>query len=173
MQTKIQQSNIANFIFGDNLMSPLWLVIRLYVGYEWLIAGWTKIWSPVWTGPQAGVAVNGFLNGALAKTTGLHPDVSSWYAYFIEHFAINHTVAFSYLVAYGELAIGITIILGLLVGISSFFGMFMNLNYLFAGTVSINPQLVVLQFLLILAWRTSGYIGLDRFVLPKLFPKKK
>ena len=173
MQTKIQQSRLANFAFGDMSLSPLWILIRLYVGYEWIIAGWGKIWSPVWVGPQAGVAVKGFLMGALSKTTGEHPDVSSWYAYFVQHFAINHTVMFSYLVAYGEVAIGITLILGLLVGISSFFGMFMNLNYLFAGTVSINPQLVVLEFLLILAWRTAGDIGLDRFVLPKLFKKKK
>lgn len=173
MQTKIQQSRISNFMFGENYLSPFWFLLRFYVGYEWLMAGLVKIWSPVWVGPQAGVAVKGFLMGALSKTSGQHPDVSSWYAYFIQHFAMNHIVMFSYLVAYGEVVIGITLILGLLVGVSAFFGMFMNLNYLFAGTVSINPQLVVLEFLLILAWRTAGYLGLDRFVLPRLFRKKK
>jgi thiosulfate dehydrogenase [quinone] large subunit len=44
----------------------------------------------------------------------------------------------------------------------------MNLNYLFAGTVSINPLLGVLQLFIILAWRTAGWIGLDRWLLPKL-----
>jgi thiosulfate dehydrogenase [quinone] large subunit len=46
--------------------------------------------------------------------------------------------------------------------------MFMNLNYLLAGTVSINPVLFVGGIGLILAWKVAGYIGLDRFVLPKL-----
>ncbi|MCF7843367.1 DoxX family membrane protein [Candidatus Gracilibacteria bacterium] len=173
MRIKIQQSRLADFAFGDTSMSYLWTIIRLYVGYVWLMAGWSKIWSPVWVGPQAGTALNGFLNGALSKTSGLHPEVTSWYAYFIEHFALNHTVLLSYLVAYGEVAVGVALIVGLLVGVSSFFGIFMNFNFLLAGTASINPQLVILQFLLILAWRTAGYIGADRFVLPRLFRKKK
>lgn len=172
MQTKLHQSRLAEYFFGDTIFAPLWLIIRLYVGYSWITAGLSKISSDVWVGAQAGTAVKGFLLGALTKTSGAHPDVSSWYAYFIEHFAINHTVLFSYLVTYGEIAIGVTLILGLFVGISSFFGAFMNFNYLFAGTVSVNPQLIVLQFLLMLAWRTAGHIGLDRVILPKISRKK-
>jgi thiosulfate dehydrogenase [quinone] large subunit len=135
------------------------------------MAGWGKVLSPVWTGSQSGVAVRGFLTGALAKTTGEHPDVSSWYAFFINHFAMNHTVLLSYLVAYGEVAVGVGLILGLFVGITSFFGMTMNFNYLFAGTTSVNPLFILLELLLLLAWRTSGYIGLDRFMLPKVLRK--
>lgn len=172
MQTKLQPSRLATFFFRDTILAPLWLLVRVYVGYAWLMAGWAKVTSPLWTGSQAGVAVQGFLMGALNKTTGEHPDVSSWYAYFIEHVALNHTALLSYMVAYGEVAIGIALILGIFVGISAFFGLFMNFNYLFAGTVSINPELAVLEFLLILAWKTAGYLGGDRFILPKLFTRK-
>ena len=44
----------------------------------------------------------------------------------------------------------------------------MNLNYLFAGTVSINPLLFLIQLFLVLAWRTAGWYGLDRYILPYL-----
>ncbi len=172
MKIKIQRSRSADFVFGDTMLTPLWLVLRLYLGYAWLMAGWEKITSAVWVGPQAGVALHGFLANALTKTAGDHPDVSSWYAYFLSHVAMNHTVLLSYLVAYGELAVGIALILGLFVGITSFFGITMNFNYLFAGTTSINPLFVLIEIFLILAWRTAGYIGLDRFILPKLFKKK-
>ena len=169
--TQIQQipePRVSKFLFGDTRMAWVWLIIRLYVGYEWLIAGWGKVNNPLWVGDHAGTAVKGFLMGALAKTTSAHPDVSGWYASFIQNFALHHTVFFSYLVSYGELLVGAALILGLFTGIAAFFGTFMNLNYLFAGTVSTNPILATLGLFLILAWRVGGWIGLDRYVLPAL-----
>ncbi len=165
---EVPEPPISRFFFSNTKMSWLWLIVRLYVGYEWLIAGWHKLGAPTWTGDKAGTAVKGFLMGALAKTEGAHPDVAGWYGDFISNFALNHTVGFSYLVVYGEIAVGIALILGLFTGIAAFFGTFMNLNYLFAGTVSSNPILLALQLFLILAWRIAGWIGLDRYALPKL-----
>jgi thiosulfate dehydrogenase [quinone] large subunit len=88
--------------------------------------------------------------------------------HIINHVALPHAALFSYLVTYGEILVGVLLILGLLTGIAAFFGTFMNLNYLFAGTVSINPLLGLLGLFLILAWRVAGWYGLDRYVLPKL-----
>ncbi len=173
MQTKIQHSRIATYLFGNYSLAPLWLILRIYIGYEWVLAASEKMFSPVWIGSQTGVALTGFLKGSLAKTTGAHPDVSGWYAYFIQNFALNHTVLFSYLVTYGELAVGVALIFGVLVGVSSFFGMVMNFNFLFAGTASINPIMTLIEIFLLLAWRTAGYYGLDRYVLPRLFKQRK
>jgi len=158
----------ARFLFANTNMAWFWLLVRLYVGWEWLYAGWEKIQNPVWVGSKAGVAVSGFLQGALAKTSGPHPDVSGWYGAFIQNFALHHTVFFSYLVSYGELLVGIALILGIFTGIAAFFGTFMNLNYLFAGTVSVNPLLLVLQLFLIMAWRVAGWYGADQWVLPAI-----
>lgn len=169
--TEIPASKLSHFIFANLNLSWLWLIVRIYIGYEWLIAGWEKFINPAWLGNAAGTAVKGFLSGALQKTTGSHPDVSAWYAYFIQHVAIPHTIIFSYLVTYGELAIGIALILGAFTGIAAFFGIFLNLNYLFAGTVSTNPLMLILQIFLILAWRTAGWIGLDRYALPLLLQR--
>ncbi len=164
-EIQIPEPKLSRFIFTDTRMGWFWLVVRLYIGYEWLIAGWDKFISPAWTGANAGVAVKGFLMGALQKTTGAHPDVSSWYASFISNTAIHHTAFLSYLVTYGEMAVGIGLILGAFTGLAAFFGVFMNLNYLLAGTVSTNPVLMVIGLFLMLAWRNAGSIGLDRFIL--------
>jgi len=72
------------------------------------------------------------------------------------------------MITLGELLVGVALIVGFLVGVAAFFGAFMNLNFLLAGTVSINPTLFTLGILLVLAWRVAGYIGLDYYVLPKL-----
>lgn len=164
----IPEPPLSRFLFADTNLAPLWLVLRLYVGWEWLVAGWGKVTSPLWVGPKAGVAVAGFLHGALTKTAGQHPDVSGWYGAFINTVVLHNTATFSYLVAFGELFIGIALILGLFTGIAAFFGAFMNMNYLFAGTVSINPIMFLIQLFLILAWRVAGFLGLDRYVLPFL-----
>lgn len=165
---QIPEPPLSRFIFADTRLSLLWLVLRIYIGYEWVLAGWVKVNSPVWVGPKAGVALSGFLHGALAKTSGVHPDVSGWYGDFLNGFVLHHTVVFSYIVAFGEIFVGIALILGLFTGIAAFFGGFMNMNYLFAGTVSSNPIMFLIQLLLILAWRTGGWIGLDRYLLPLL-----
>ncbi|GGR03245.1 DoxX family protein [Deinococcus ruber] len=167
---EIPEPNITRFLFADTRLAPLWLLLRLYVGYEWLSAGWDKFTNPagVWVGDKAGAAVSGFLNGALKKTSGDHPDVQGYYAWFVQHVALPNAAFLSYLVTYGEILVGVALILGLFTGIAAFFGGLMNANYLLAGTVSTNPALFVLATLLVLAWRTSGYWGLDRWILPRI-----
>lgn len=164
----IPEPPLAKFLFAGSVFSRVWLVIRLYIGYEWLMAGWGKVTSALWSGSQAGTALSGFLAGAAQKATGPHPDVGGWYLWILNQVVLPHAAFFSYLVAYGELLVGIALILGIFTGIAAFAGVFMNFNYLFAGTVSINPILALGQIFLVLAWRNAGWLGLDRWVLPAL-----
>lgn len=178
---EIPEPKISKLLFSDTRFSWIWLVLRLYVGWAWLVAGFSKVNNPAWVGSGAGGAVKGFLAGALEKTSGQHPDVSVWYAEFVKNVAIPNASLFSHLVAFGEVFVGLGLILGAFTGIAAFFGAFMNMNYLFAGTVSANPFLLLIQLFLILAWKTAGWIGLDKFLLPifgvpwqkgKLFKKR-
>lgn len=165
---EIAEPKFSKFIFANTRMSWLWLLVRVYLGWEWLVPGWSKVNNPAWVGAEAGTAIKTFLLGALKKTAGNHPDVSGWYGYFITNVAIPNATLFSYLVAFGEVAVGLALILGAFVGVAAFFGAFMNLNYPFAGTVSISPFMLLLGLFLILAWRNAGWWGLDRIILPAL-----
>jgi thiosulfate dehydrogenase [quinone] large subunit len=164
----LQDPPVARALFGEPRWSWIWLIIRLYVGYEWLVAGYEKLINPVWVGSKAGVAITGFVNGALAKTSGDHPDVQAWYASFLKSVILPNAQLWSYVVSIGETLVGIALILGIFTGIAAFFGCFMNANYLLAGTVSTNPILLILAIFLVLAWKTAGWWGLDRFILPAL-----
>lgn len=164
----IEDPPVARALFSDVRWAWLWLILRLYVGYEWLYAGWEKWQSPAWTGAKAGAAITGFVTGALNKTGGDHPDVQAWYAAFLRAVVLAYPVFWSYLVTYGEILVGIALIVGLFTGIAAFFGSFMNINYLLAGTVSTNPILFAIATWLVLAWKTAGWWGLDRWVLPAL-----
>ena len=159
---------MAQFMFGSTKTALFWLVVRLYVGWAWLESGWGKIHNAAWVGDKAGAALSGFVQGALAKTSGPHPDVQGWYAWFLTHAILPNAPAWGQVVAWGELAVGIGLILGILTGVAAFFGAFMNLNFLMAGTISVNPVLGVMALGLVMAWKVAGYIGIDRWLLPLL-----
>ena len=159
---------LAKLFFESTKSSWFWLLVRLYLGFEWVMAGSGKIGEAAWTGDNAGVAVKGFVAGALEKTGGAHPDVQGWYAAFLENAVIPNAELFGHLIAWGELLVGIALIIGAFTGIAAFFGMFMNLNFLLAGAVSTNPILFILGIGVVLAWKVAGYYGVDRWLLPKL-----
>ena len=71
-------------------------------------------------------------------------------------------------IAFGETAVGLGLIFGAFVGVAAVGGAFMNLNFMLAGSASTNPVMLLLGFLLVLAWKTAGHIGLDRFLMPRL-----
>lgn len=164
----IEDSPVARFLFSDIRFSWFWLIIRLYIGYKWVTSGWGKITSPSWVGAQSGTALSGFVKGALQETTGAHPNVQPWYAWFLQHIVLPAAPVWSWIVAFGEFFVGVALILGIFTGIAAFFAGFMNVSYLMAGSVSINPFLFVFATWIVLAWKTAGWIGLDRWILPAL-----
>ncbi len=147
----------------------LWLLLRLWLGYAWLKAGLPKVFgdkSEAWVGDKAGAAVTGFLKGALARAEGDSPQVQAWYADFVREIALPNAALFSYMVAYGEVLVGLALILGLLTNFAASMGILMNLAYLFAGTISKNPQMLVAEAAIAFAGIAVGYYGLDRYLIP-------
>lgn len=141
-------------------MIPIWTIMRIWLGVEWLTAGWHKAID--------GFDATGFLKGAIAKAGGDHPAVQGWYAAFLEGFALPNVELFNFLIAWGEVAVGLGLILGTFTTIALYAGVFMNLNFLLAGTTSTNPILFTVGIIL-LAMGTATYAwGVDRYMLPWL-----
>lgn len=163
----IPENPVSMFLFNSVYSAWIWLVLRLYLGYTWFTAGIKKLSSGAWTGENAGTALEGFIKGALAKAEGGN-DVTGWYATFLENVVLPNTKVFAHMVAFGETLVGLGLILGLLTGIAAFFGGLMNVSFLFAGSISVNPILFILAILLVLAWKVAGWYGLDRWALPLL-----
>lgn len=170
--TYYPEPTVSKFLFASKWMAPIWTVVRVYLGWQWLTAGLHKVWvdgalNPAWVGTTANAAA-GYLNGALARAGGENPSVSGWYAWLIEHVFLPNVTLFSNLVALGEVLVGLALIVGFLTGFSAAMGGVMNVAFLFAGTLSSNPVMLVLAFGLVLAWRVAGYYGLDYWVLPRI-----
>jgi thiosulfate dehydrogenase [quinone] large subunit len=165
---EIEGPAFARFLFSNSRAGLFWLPIRLFVGFAWLEAGWHKFTDPEWT--QGGAALRAYWERAAAiPEQGRPPITYEWYRDFI-NFLLNgnHETWFAWVVTLGELAIGIGLILGVLTGVAAFFGAFMNMSFLLAGSASSNPVMFTLAVGLMLAWKVAGYYGVDRYLLPRL-----
>ena len=154
---------MMNWLRGNRYAAMLLTIIRLYVGWEWMTAGWHKI-----TGGKPFDA-SGFLKGAIAKPvleSGTTNMVYPNFVAFLKHFALPHVGVFNVMVPWGELLVGLGLILGALTTTAMFFGLVMNFMYMFAGTVSSNPWLMLLGFLIIAAGANAGKFGVDHLILP-------
>ncbi|MCL4426638.1 MAG: DoxX family protein [Firmicutes bacterium] len=163
-------------ILKDRRFSVIWLLLRVWLGYQWLEAGLHKVGDPKWM--QTGEALKGFWMKAAGLLPNSQPAIKyGWYKSFIEGLVKSGSqVWFGKLVALGEMAVGLALILGLLTTFAAVMGAFMNLNFMLAGSSSTNPVLYTLAILLILGGSNVGYWGLDRFVLTYLkgiLPKGK
>jgi thiosulfate dehydrogenase [quinone] large subunit len=154
-------------LFNNTRWSWLWLILRLYLGYTWLTSGLEKIVNPSWM--QTGEALRGFWERAVQvpEAPARPPIAFDWYRAFIQGLLDSQAYTwFAKLIPIGETLVGAALILGAFVGIAAFLGAFLNWNFMMAGTASINPLMFVFTILLILAWKTAGWIGLDRWLLP-------
>lgn len=161
----IEEPNFVKQLFNNPRFSVIWLAVRVWLGMQWIDAASHKINSPAWT--QTGDALKGYWTNAVTiPETGRPAITFGWYRDFLQSLIDAEAYTwFAKLVAYGELIIGIALIVGAFVGIAAFFAGFMNWNFMMAGSASSNPLLFVAAVGLILSWKIAGYIGADYFLL--------
>lgn len=171
--TVVADPPIARFLFSDTRMALVWLLARVYVGWAWLDAGWHKVLD---TGATSNYMVDGagilafWKRIAAVPAPPAKPTITyDWYRGFIQWLVDIHAENFmGKVIALGEVAVGLGLIFGAFTGVAAVAGAFMNLNFMLAGSASTNPVLLLLGFAIALAWKTAGYIGLDRYLLPIL-----
>ncbi|MCS7460944.1 DoxX family protein [Paenibacillus doosanensis] len=141
----------------------LFFIIRVYLGWEWLTAGWHKL--------TGGFDATGFIKGAVTKPIvdkATNELVYPTFTAFLEHFALPNATWFNIVIPIGECLVGLGLILGALTTAAAFFGMLMNFMFMFAGTVSTNPWLILIGGLVFLAETNAGRFGVDYYLMPLL-----
>jgi thiosulfate dehydrogenase (quinone) large subunit len=172
---EVEGPEFSRYLFSNTRAGLLWLPVRLFVGFSFFEAGLHKLFpagkdiGAGWL--DGGASLLGFWNGAVAipDAPGRPAITFEWYRDFLNVLINNDAQSwFGYVIVFGEIAIGLGLIFGILTGIAAFFGALMNMSFLLAGSASTNPVLFMLGIGLILAWRVAGYYGVDRWLLPRL-----
>jgi len=164
----VQNPKIITKLLNHPLASLIWLPVRVWLGWQWLEAGLHKLENPAWM--QTGVALKGFWTNAVSIPASGTPAIHyAWYRALLQMLLNAQAYTwFAKLVSVGEFLVGIALILGIFTGFSAFMGGFMNWNYMMAGSASVNPMYFALSVGLVLAWKVSGYLGADYFLVPRL-----
>ena len=139
---------------------------RIAVGYHFLVRG---SWPKLVEGFGAEELTQELLGGAARNPIPIHRD-------FIINFVVPNAEAFSRLIAFGELAIGLALITGCLVRVASSFAAFQNLNIYLAiaipnasAQVGFNRTLIVMHVIFVAA-SAGRCLGIDG-LLKKKFPR--
>ena len=144
------------------------LLLRLTLGGLFLHLGIGKM-STGWL-----LAADNLLN----SLNNLHQTASGLQLTYIDSVAIPHAPLWSTLIALGETAVGVSLLLGLLVRFSSLVGIFMLLNFhsVTGSLYSLNffgsssAALIIVSFLVLFLARGGRYVGLD-VMLAKVKPR--
>ena len=110
-------------IFADVRFAPIWLALRVVLGWLWLEAGWLRLQAASGSG---------------------------------DPLAVGLTLA------------GIALILGVLTGPAAFVGGCLGIGQWDSAGLQVVTLLFAAVVWLVLAWKTAGWIGLDRWLLPLL-----
>lgn len=158
------------FLRENKISAILLTLLRVYLGYSWMTAGWGKI--------TGGFDASGFLKGTTANPV-VGPDggmVFGAYVSFLKGVALPNVELFNILVPWGEFLVGLGLLLGCLTTAAMFFGLVMNFSFLMAGTVSHNPTDILMGVIILTAGFNAGRFGLDYYVAPflrKVLSKKE
>lgn len=81
--SQLEDRGFAKFLFGDVRMAWFWLVLRLYLGWQWFVAGQAKVTEDVWM--NGGAALQGYWQGTVAIPEEGRPAITyGWYRDFLQ-----------------------------------------------------------------------------------------
>jgi thiosulfate dehydrogenase [quinone] large subunit len=155
------------------ILPQTWIaVLRIVVGAWFLKAVWTKLvieslWDAV-PYPAVSPRFLGFHPKRIAEFAAGNP--VGWYKDFLEGTVTANSRVFATLQAYGEVAVGVGLVLGLLTGLAALVGLVLCLNYGLASQwMSFGQQgfhlLLVTSMIVFLGARAGRAWGVDGWIL--------
>lgn len=153
---------VIRWLRENKYVAGLFLILRVYLGWQWMTAGWHKL---------GGFDASGFLKGAINNPVmdkATNELVYPTFTAFLENFALPNSKIINVLIPYGEFLVGLGLIVGALTATAAFFGLLMNFMFMFAGTVSTNPWLILIGMIVLVGGTNAGKFGVDYYLTPYL-----
>ncbi len=159
-----EQQKHSPIFFGWTL-----LPMRFFLGVTFVYAGIEKLTDPQFFDPSAPSYIGRQLL-AFARGSPLHN--------LLIQVAVPHAVLFGYAIAFGEIAIGLGTLLGLLFRPAAFFGLMLSLVFFLSASWLVHPYFYGADIVFAFCWLimllhgpvATGYPTLDAWLMTTLFP---
>ncbi|HWQ15515.1 MAG TPA: hypothetical protein VNL77_22125 [Roseiflexaceae bacterium] len=152
---------IVTWPFTSRYTSPLWLALRLYIGWIWLQFGWRKIETGWLTADPMGDVLKQIAKGNLPVPWA---PFRGFAAFLVD---AGLTPLLSHSMPFMEIAVALSFISGILVVPAAIGGALLLVNFILSGigTLAFDGRLLVGHVLLALAFPVVGLIGFERLAL--------
>ena len=153
--------SLLRFPFTHRLASPLWLLVRLYLAYVWFTMGYSKLSAGFLTADPIGDMLRLAGDGIMPVPLEAYRPLAALLVDLGVTPLLSHTMPFL------EMAVALAFIGGVLITPAALGATFLNINFLLSGVAIayLDIRVIVLQLLLVLAWRVAGYIGVQHLAV--------
>lgn len=149
----------------EKLTPTFWLVLlRLYLGYMWLMSGLEKITSG-WLeyNMLGGSNVDGTTGASIMQLVSAH--TPNWYAWIVDNLIIPNAMLFQKIVILTELGLGAAFITGTFTFLAAIVSIGMNINFLLS--TGLNDLWFLISSIPMLGGAGRAF-GVDHYLIPYL-----
>ncbi len=150
--------NLLRSPFTHRFASPIWLAVRLYLGYMWWMMGVQKIGAGFLTSDPIGPILQLGADGTLAVPLEFFRPIAGMLV------ASGLTPLISFSMPFLEMAVALAFVSGVLVVPAAIGATLLNIIFVLSGIgqIQLDGRFIALQLLMIAAFRVVSYIGFER-----------
>jgi thiosulfate dehydrogenase (quinone) large subunit len=149
---------VFTWLRESKVASIAWLAVRVWIGIMWIQAGWAKVFG----------AENPYFlhnNGSgVAGFAGHGAPAYSWWGSIMHSFVVPNASWIAVIVAFGELAIGLGLVVGFLTRTAAVASLLLLFTYIMSGTASVCGFYALCALIVLATWRTSTWISVDGII---------
>jgi uncharacterized membrane protein YphA (DoxX/SURF4 family) len=144
--------------FVNRFASPIWLALRLYIGWIWFQMALSKFNAGWLTSDPVGQMFKAIANGKLPVPMPFYRDVAQGLLDLGVAPMLSHSMPFL------EMAVALSFVTGVLVPVAAVGAILLNINIILSGMGSpaFDGPIIASQVLFLMSYRVVGGIGFER-----------
>jgi uncharacterized membrane protein YphA (DoxX/SURF4 family) len=144
--------------FTNKYASPIWLALRLYLGWIWFQMSISKLQAGWLTSDPIGQMLKLVENGTIAVPLPFYRGVAGMLV------DLGITPMLSHSMPFMEMAVALAFATGVLVPVAAVGAILLNINFVLSGigNIELDGPVIAGQLLLILSYRVVGTLGFEK-----------
>jgi thiosulfate dehydrogenase [quinone] large subunit len=152
---------VIRWPFTNRYAAPIWLLVRLYVGWIFVTMALGKIQTGFLTSDQIGPILKLVANGTITIPLPFYRDVAA----MLVDLGVTPMISFS--MPFLELAVALALFTGVLTPVAAIGALLLNINFVLSGigNITFDGPYMVAEILIAMAYPVAGVIGFEKLAL--------